>query len=64
MVFRALDGHIFLYNEVQNGLLDDFEQATINGKSRKQNKERPNEHNTTTEEAVGEVHVRGNAVIK
>jgi len=64
VVFRALDVHIFLSNQAQNGLSDDFEQATVNGKFRKQNKERPDEHNTAAEETVGKVHALRDAVIK
>jgi len=64
VAFRALDVHILLSNEAQNGLLDDFEQATVNGKFRKQNEERPDEHNTATEETVGKVYALGDAVIK
>jgi len=63
-VFRALDGHIFLSHQAQNGLLDDFEQGTVGGKFRKQNEGRPDEHNTATEETVGKVHALGDAVIK
>jgi hypothetical protein len=41
----------------QDGLLDDFEYPTIDGKLGYQNEERPNKHNSATEEAVGKVHV-------
>ena len=45
-------------------LLDDFEYATIDRKFGQERKERPEKHDSTTEEAVGKVYVRGDAVVK
>lgn len=48
----------------KGGFLDNFEQATVDGKFRQENEECSNKHNSATKEAIRKVHVRGDAVIK
>jgi len=48
----------------QEEFLDDFEQPTIDGKFRQESEKCSNKHHSATKEAVGKVHIRGDAVIE